>query len=235
MNKQDVTPQLRRRLRRLGFALSRIKTRPEYLRGYDLAPDVVFDVGVMDGTPYLYDAFAQAKFVLIDPLKESREIIAGQGLAIDYDFHTVAVGAAPGTLTLNIPTTKPGKGADMASFLDRRDGIESEFSSVEAREVEVTTLDALAAGYDGRFGLKIDTEGFELSVLQGAARMLNACDFVILEMSVTQRFAGVAPPSEVIALLAAAGLELRDVLAVAPQPHRPMPPRHMDLLFTRWP
>ncbi|MEL7093150.1 MAG: FkbM family methyltransferase [Pseudomonadota bacterium] len=214
--------------------MSRIKTRPDYLRGYDLKPDVVFDVGVMDGTPYLYDAFAQAKFALIDPLVESREIIAAQGLSIDYDFHTLAVGAEPGELALNIPTTQPGKGADMASFLDRRDGIEAEFSSVEARKVEVSTLDTLASGYTGRFGLKIDTEGFELSVLQGATEMLKSCEFVILEMSVTQRFAGVAPPSKVITLLAAAGLELRDVLAVAPQPHRPMPPRHMDLLFTRW-
>jgi hypothetical protein len=108
------------------------------------------------------------------------------------------------------------------------------FSSVSTVDVPVARLDDLAGDYAGRVGLKIDTEGFEAEVLQGAAETLKRAEFVILELSVTPRFDGVLPPSAAIGLLAAAGLELRDVLAVADGPGKRARPRHMDVLFSRW-
>ncbi|MEO1363490.1 MAG: hypothetical protein AAFU86_06920, partial [Pseudomonadota bacterium] len=71
-------------------------------------------------------------------------------------------------------------------------------------------------------------------VLAGATQTLQHTDFVILELSMSQRFDGVDPPSAAIATLAAHGLEMRDVLAIADGPTKRSQPRHMDLLFTRW-
>ena len=90
------------------------------------------------------------------------------------------------------------------------------------------------AGYPGRVGLKIDTEGFELEVLQGASDTLDRCDFVILELSVTRRFEGIAPPSRIFAELARHGLELRDMLRVTGDGRGGPHPRLFDALFTRW-
>src|SRR5207237_822373 len=60
----------------------------------------------------------------------------------------------------------------------------------EIREVPMTTLDHLRErhGWGGPFGLKIDAEGFEPEVIEGAERLLQETQFVIAEVSVTERF-----------------------------------------------
>jgi len=101
--------------------------------------------------------------------------------------------------------------------------------------VEVTTLDSIAAAYPGQAGLKIDTEGHEAEVLAGAAATLQRCQFVILELSLTERFDPTPRPSAIFALLAAAGLEFRDVLRSTGDGAGGPTPRLIDALFTRWP
>ena len=110
------------------------------------------------------------------------------GQLVDFDFHPVALGAEAGQATLNIPETKPGKGGAMASLMERTDILVDSFSSVDTMDVPVMRMDDLLADYSGQFGLKIDTEGFETAVLQGGPDTLKRCDFVVLELSVTQRF-----------------------------------------------
>ncbi|SHI98430.1 methyltransferase, FkbM family [Shimia gijangensis] len=210
------------------------KTTSPYLRGYEFSPDVVFDVGVENGTGYLYHAYPDAHHVLIDPLSESRDAIAKSGLAVSHDFHCCAVGETPGEAVLNIPTVKRGTRLAMSSLTTRTDKMSQRFLSVEERQVPVRRLDDIAADYTGRFGLKIDTEGHEMQVLRGATAMLDACEFVILELSLTQRFEGINPPSEIFAFLAQHGLEYRDVLAVSNTTWKNPRPRHQDALFTRW-
>lgn len=226
--------EIRRTLRSEGMAVHPIKTRAFYLKGYGFAPDVVMDVGVHDGTPWLYKSFPNARFVLVDPQPGCGDAVRAAGRLEDFDFHAVALGAEDGTATLNVPETEPGKGGAMASLKSRTDTLTKTFTKVETLEVPVKRLDDLAAGYDGRIGLKIDTEGFEVDVLEGGPETLKRCDFVVLELSVTERFTGTAPPSQAIAMLADAGLEMRDVLAVADGPGKRAQPRHMDVMFTRW-
>lgn len=221
--------ELRKLARKEGLVIHPHKTRPFYLRNYGFAPATVFDVGVYDGTPWLYESYPDAHFVLVDPQGDLDGPRPAKG-----DFHNVALGAAPGQMTLTIPRTKAGKRGAMASLLDRQDVLADSFVDAETRDVTVVTLDSLAEGHVGPFGLKIDTEGFEAQVLAGATQTLQHTDFVILELSMSQRFDGVDPPSAAIATLAAHGLEMRDVLAIADGPTKRSQPRHMDLLFTRW-
>lgn len=220
-------------LRAAGFRPVRLKEEARYLKRFGLAPDVVIDVGVYGGTRYLYRSFPGAKFVLIDPLAESRDMVAASGQAEGHDFHLVALGAEEGERVLSVTRTGAGKGGDLSSFHDRVDRTRVWIAGTEERLVPVTTLDRIAAKYPGRLGLKIDTEGHELDILEGASETLRRCDFVILEVSVTRRFSNAVLPSAIVARLAEAGLELRDVLKMAPPDHDM--PRHMDMLFTRWP
>lgn len=225
---------LRRMAKAEGLAVHPIKTHAWYLKGYGFSPDVVIDVGVENGTPWLYEAWPQAKLVLVDPLEESEERAAESVAGRDVAFHNVALGAQHDTMTLQVPETKKGVGRAMSSLLDRQDGIVGTFTGVTKRDVKVVPLDEVAADYPGRIGLKIDTEGFEGPVLEGGPETLKRCDVVILEMSVTRRFAGVSPPSHLVRMLADAGLEMRDVLAMADGPRHRAKPRHMDVMFTRW-
>jgi FkbM family methyltransferase len=226
--------EMRKSLRSEGMAIHPIKTRAPYLRGYGFSPEVVFDVGVADGTPWLYRAFPDARFVLIDPLSGSADAVRAKGHLEEFHFHATALGASEGKATLTVPYNDKGKQPAMSSLMRRTDRLAKDFTRTETIDVAVKPLDRIALAYPGRAGLKIDTEGSELAILQGAGETLKRCEFVILELSVSHRFSGVGAPSQAVALLAEAGLELRDMLSVGAGPGKRARPRYFDLLFTRW-
>lgn len=223
---------VKRFLRRRGLVAVADKSSAGHLAVFGLTPDVVFDVGVDTGTPFLYDAFPQAKFVLIDPRVESRAAMAALP---DAYFVQTALGARDGRMTLHIPHNDAGEMGARASLHLPTGPMAEKITSITTRDVPVSTLDKVAAQFPGRVGLKIDTEGAEADVLAGAKKTLRRCDFVILEMSLTQRFEQTPMPSQIFAPLAAAGLEFRDVLRSTGDGRGGPAPRLMDILFTRWP
>lgn len=224
--------KLRRWLRRSGRIAAPNKTRAAYLSGYRFTPDLVIDVGVAGGTPQLYGAFPDTPFLLIDPRDEVGSTLTDP--PAQYEFLATALGAERGEMTLRIPLTAEGEVGDMAGFQSVTGPLARQITGEITRRVPVRRLDDLMQGRAGRVGLKIDTEGFEEEVLRGAPQTLARCDFVILELSLTQRFERLPAPSGVIGLLAEAGLEIRDILN-APGDGRGGPhPRLMDVLFTPW-
>ena len=108
------TAEIRRLARSEGMALHPLKTRAVYLKSYGFAPATVFDIGVHDGTPWLYKSFANATFVLVDPQPDCADRVRGTGMLDTFDFHAVALGATAGEATLHVPETEPGKGGAMA-------------------------------------------------------------------------------------------------------------------------
>lgn len=212
------------------------KSLTMHLRNYGFAPDHVIDVGVHDGTPYLYDAFPESNLILVDPRREclnSVSEIIGDRV---FEFHCVALSDSFGQATLTIPTTSPGRGAAMSSLRERIDPLSKTFTNIEKRKVPLVTLDSILQAHDGSVGLKIDTEGAELEVLRGAKKTLDRAQFVVLELSVVARFAGEPEPSKIIDILARYGLEFRDVLGKSSilDENSNCAPRYFDCLFARW-
>jgi len=199
------------------------KLTASYFRRYGFAPATVIDVGVMAGTPFLYEAFPDAKFVLIDPLEESREAVARNwGGRIAYDFHLCAVGAATGQMELHVPAA----GKARTSFGQRKTASDLRTST---RVVDIRPLDEISAAYAGSIGLKIDTEGHELAVLAGAVETLRRAEFVIAETSIKRRFTGGYRFSELVAFMAGHGFEVYAFLSGLTRS-----PRMADLLFVPW-
>ncbi|SFJ67159.1 FkbM family methyltransferase [Jannaschia pohangensis] len=194
------------------------KLQAGYLRRYDFTAPVIIDVGVLNGTPFLYDAFPDRKFLLIDPLEESRAAVTAAWSKLDFDFHVTALGARKGSVELEL---EPGRLA-RTSGGRRIDAVEV----LERRKVPVSRLDTITDGIEGPFGLKIDTEGHELEVLKGATRTLKRCEFVIAEVSIKKRFEGGYRFSEVIAFMASQGFEVHSFLSGLTRA-----PRMSDVLF----
>lgn len=226
--------EMRKTLRSEGLAMQPIKTRAPYLRGYGFEPDVVFDVGVDQGTSWFYRCFPAAHHVLVDPQARSEQAVQDKGCLEAFDFHAVALGARTGRATLTIPFKEKGEMPAMASLLQHAGRGAKPITHRETREVELRTLDSIAVAYPGRIGLKIDAEGSELAILEGAAETLPRCDFVILPLPVIKRFEDEAQPSAIFALLAATGFEMRDMLRVSAGSNKYARPRYFDILFTRW-
>jgi FkbM family methyltransferase len=179
---------------------------PGRVRGRGLAPATVIDVGVAAGTPELYEAFPHAYHVLIEPLREFEQSL--KRIVAEYagEYHLTAVGASEGSASLRVDASPA-----MSSFLEpavatRPDG--------GRREVPITTLDALQRkqGWTGPYGLKVDVEGYEHRVIEGAAGLLEQTEFVIAESSVSERFEGGIRSDELIALMQGHGFAVADVL-----------------------
>jgi FkbM family methyltransferase len=179
---------------------------PDRLRGRGLSPATVIDVGVASGTPELYEAFPHAFHVLIEPLREFERSLKRIVAEYTGEYHLTAVGASDGSAELRLDASPA-----LSSFLEpavvQRPGSGT-------REVPVTTLDALRSeqGWAGPIGLKIDVEGYEHRVIEGAAALLAETEFVIAETSVTARFEGGVRSDELIALMRRHGFAVADVL-----------------------
>lgn len=195
--------------------------RPEHAQA--VHPATIFDVGVHRGTPPLYAAFPDAYYVLVEPLRENRRAIKRILKQYRGEHIEAAAGARPGVATINVEPRQRAK----SSFLSRATTTASG-DVTESRQVRMRTLDDIARdrGLTAPFGLKIDTEGFELEVLSGAHDVLDSCQFVITETSIGRRFEGSSyEASDLISVLRTHGFAVFDVLGGTR--------RYADLLFMR--
>jgi FkbM family methyltransferase len=229
-NGDRVRPKkLFRGVERSGIALEYSGPSAKALAGFGFTPETVFDVGVDQGTPLIYNTYPNAKFVLIDPVAESEQRVEGWKDRINYAFHCCALGANRGEVEINIPSTTTKKRISRASAFEFEPGNAAQFASFEKRTVPMTTLDSLSWRETGPFGVKIDTEGYELEVIKGAKKTLANAEFVIAEVSVKRRFQGSYRFSELIGALGKQGFEPLDFLS----PLRP-DREGCDILFARY-
>lgn len=186
------------------------RTLPEVLAHYGrlgVAPATVVDVGVAAGTPELYDAFAHARRLLVEPLREweagLREIVAAAPAGSAYEL--CAAGPQNGELEIGVHRVL----ACSSIVGDRRgDG-----ADVERRTVPVRRLDDLVSehGLDGPFVIKVDTEGAELQVLAGAPGTLAQTQLVLLEVSLFALNPGAAVLADVVTWMAERGWAVADL------------------------
>lgn len=167
----------RRKLRmKVGDAISLMGYKPiqkidfSHMTGQDFAH--VIDVGVADGTPDLYKRFPNAFLDLFEPHPRYQDHLERTLLPVRPSrLHRMGLGAVEGTAKLYL---KGRTGSTLAC--DRGRG---------AIDVPVRRLDSVLAAADLRRPclLKIDTEGYELEVLRGAAGLMPHIDCIVCEVS----------------------------------------------------
>jgi FkbM family methyltransferase len=129
---------------------------------------------------------------------------------------------------------------DSSSLLPVADRQVSEFpgtSNVAVLTVPVGRLaDVVPAGaiQPGSCLLKIDTQGTELAVVEGAAPVLDQISYVLVEVSFVDLYEGQSNAGELVERLAASGLHLRAAYDVKYSRHTGEPIQ-ADVLFGRSP
>jgi FkbM family methyltransferase len=144
--------------------------------------ETIFDVGANVGNTALEYAskFAQASVVSFEPISETYEVLkknTRKNLRINPVL--TALGNEVGSSACAIHSDSRNN----SLITDLKDQLHS--SPVEVRTIPVTTLDVFKSehGIGAIDLLKIDTEGFDLAVLQGASRSLSSGEikFVYVE------------------------------------------------------
>jgi FkbM family methyltransferase len=190
---------LRTLLRRAGVDVVRYRPVPHHLarRAHLLrrfAPDVVLDVGANSGI-YARELRAvgyHGRIVSFEPLSTAFHALAAVA-AHDplWEAIQVALGAAPGAATLHVAGNSWSSSLRPMTGVHLRAAPESRTAGEE--RVEVETLDRLWDRFvraGERVWLKVDTQGYERDVLQGAAASLPRVRTLQLEMSPVRLYEG---------------------------------------------
>ena len=181
---------------------------PEYLRRFGPAATVI-DVGVLDGTPELYEAFPASHHVLIEPISSYETACRKWLRTLRGEYHCVAAGARDGSLRFNVCKDKIQVSSATKQLNARPD-------SYDTRSVPVRRLDTLLkrAQWEQPFIIKIDTDGFELEVIKGSEETLKRTTFVIAEVSVAERHAGSYRFADFVFEMSNNGFRLCEILRV---------------------
>ncbi len=176
-----------------GYKIEKIATSKNHdfsIKGLQNLGEIntIIDVGVNQGTPSLYKAFENCNIVLVDPLLDyNKEVIRG----IEKQYKNVflipkGAGGKKETLNFNINKTSLGR----SSMLKRTSVTESKNPQYETIQVKIDRLDVMIKELNlpGPYGIKIDTEGYEMNVLNGSVNLFNDTKFIITETSMAKRF-----------------------------------------------
>jgi FkbM family methyltransferase len=132
----------------------------------------VIDVGASDGSWSLLakDYFPDAHFLLFEPLVERQASLEGLRQRRGFDYVAAAAGACRGEATFEVDPGLDGSRVTAAR-------------SAGGRTVPVEAVDSVVAErrLPGPFCLKLDTHGYELPILGGAAAVLAQTSLLIIE------------------------------------------------------
>jgi FkbM family methyltransferase len=168
-------------------------------------PRTVIDVGVAYGTPELYKQFPDASHLLIEPLREYESVLQEISRRVRAEYIIAAAGPRAGSVTLNVHDDLSGSSTLKETEAADVDG--------EPRQVPTIRVDAVCKEkqLEGPFLLKVDVQGAELSVLEGASEILDQTEVVILEVSLFRFYEGGPQFSETVAQMKTLGYVVYDI------------------------
>jgi FkbM family methyltransferase len=166
--------------------------------------DGIIDVGANRGQFTLACRLAQSNvpIVAFEPIPDEAEIFRKiHGQIPKIEAIECAIGNCEGTATLHL-----SRSADSSSLLPISK-LQSEVfrntEEIDTLTVTVRRLDDFSSNWSGRTSqlLKLDVQGFELKVLQGAVDTLRSCLYVYAECSEVALYEGQPLRTEVVAFL----------------------------------
>ncbi len=151
---------------------------------------LALDIGANDGTSIrmIKQYIPTAKIVAFDPVTRPNFDITG------IDFREFALGSKPGSFEIFTPIVKSHRLTQYSSFQKAKMlnqlvhdlGILENEVMVDIKSVEVVELDSLELEV---FFMKIDVEGFELDVLEGArSTIANFLPVILIEIQSASTF-----------------------------------------------
>lgn len=153
------------------------------LRSGGVVIDAVLDIGVQYSTPELMHVFRDAKHLLVEPAQEYFDFINENYTAaeLNYELVQAACGKEEGDAILNlIDISQSGRVTHTS--------VSNEPTSATWRKIDVLTIKNLLDLYLSNHShklLKVDVDGIELDILEGAGNRLKEFDVIIVEAPIS--------------------------------------------------
>lgn len=178
------------------------------LKAAEFGVVTVLDVGANKGqfARRLREVGYQGEIVSFEPLASCHDALS-TAAANDPRWHVApraALGAKDDIVIINVSENLVS--SSMLPITEHAVGVHAPSRYVATEEVPLRRLDAMIdSAWQAPFALKIDTQGFELEVLNGATGLLPTVPLVLLEMSLIPVYQGGAGFAELYAWMEHAG------------------------------
>lgn len=201
-----------------GINISRYRPSSSFstqiLSALDLSQiNIIFDIGANEGqfSDDIYQQGYSGKVISFEPLSAARNNLIK--LASQVPMWTVheqcAIGDYDGEAKINV--SKNLVSSSLLPMLDSHVNAATDSSYFDSEVVPIYTLDKIADLYlnaDSKLFLKIDTQGYELQILNGASKCLKRASGVLCELSLVKLYEGQHLWRDIIDRLEAEGFML---------------------------
>lgn len=214
----NIKSAIRKLINRLGYDIHAISFTPNRLRtsigesfsqirSLGFYPKTVLDIGVASGTPELYAVFPEAYFLLIEPLDEFESDLRSILKHYKGSYLLAAAGSKSGQIPFNLHKDHlEGSSMYKESMGSDADGFEITVPVIRVDDV----LDDKQLS--GPFLMKIDVQGAELDVLEGAQKSLPETEVIVLEVSFFEFMKGAPQFSDVVIYMKDRGFVPYDII-----------------------
>jgi FkbM family methyltransferase len=178
------------------------------LKRLGFQPGSVIDVGVADGTPELHEAFSDVFHVLIEPVPQHTAAITKILKTLNGVHIQSAAGAKSGKAKINVHDDE----LQGSSLLNEAMGPEADGHVETVSMVQLDDLPGAIPRMQKPYLIKVDVQGAELQVLEGAREIMQDAEAIVLEVSLFEFLKGAPQLHDVVAYLKAVGFVVYDII-----------------------
>jgi FkbM family methyltransferase len=209
----SVSRAIYKRLGLLHLGRRRVRDLIDFIRDREI--DTVIDVGANVGQfgDSLREGGFKGKIVSFEPIEAVFQVLKSKAATDgNWEAHHCALGAAPGEAAIHVSELSVCSSIlelnSNATLHDTRIAVE------RAETVTVRTLDEVAARITGRTLLKIDTQGYEKQVLEGARDVIPRVLGILMELPVIHVYEGEWQFHEAVRFMSGLGFVLAQIQPV---------------------
>ncbi len=162
-----------------------LRRRLKIIRHYGV--DTLLDIGAATGeyVEKMRECGYQNRIISFEPLKDAFTLLQKKAARDPaWQICNYALGSEEGRAVINVAGNSDS--SSLLNMLPEHEAGEPDSRYVRREEIEIRRLDQVFGGFcsrQNRVMLKIDVQGFEKAVLEGAGKTLNEVTVIQLEMS----------------------------------------------------